>query len=64
MICLDTNYLIFGLVKDSRESKQLVTWFGAEEALVAPMPVWYEFLCWPVTAVQIATMRTFLSEII
>lgn len=64
MICLDTNYLILGLVKDSLESERIVGWATAGEALVAPMPVWYEFLCGPVSEAQVAVMRAFLAEII
>jgi hypothetical protein len=49
MICLDTNYLILGLVPGSRESKDLIAWALAGETLIAPMPAWYEFICGPVT---------------
>ena len=55
MICLDTNYLILGLVAGSRESQELTAWIEAGEVLVAPMSAWYEFLCgsmhWTRTAV-------------
>ena len=64
MICLDTNYLILGLQKDSSESRQLVRWYQAGEVLVTPMAAWYEFLCGPVTEPQVATMRAFLAEVI
>ena len=64
MICLDTNYLILGLVKDSHESEQIIDWYRAGEALVVPMPVWYEFLCGPIRQVQVEAIRCFLSEII
>jgi predicted nucleic acid-binding protein len=64
MICLDTNYLILGLVPGSRESKDLIAWTQAGETLVAPMPAWYEFICGPVSAAQIATMRAFLHDLI
>lgn len=64
MICLDTNYLIGGLVSGSREGKRLIAWAQAGEALITPMPAWYEFLCGPVTATQIGTMRAFLADIV
>ena len=64
MICLDTNYLIFGLVKGSKESEQIMDWYRTGEALVVPMPVWYEFLCGPIRQLQIEAMRCFLDEII
>ena len=64
MICLDTNYLINGLAAGTMESRALIAWTQAGEHLVTPMPAWYEFLCGPVTPVQVSTMRTFLREII
>lgn len=64
MICLDTNYLILGLVDGSRESEQLIQWYKAGKALIVPMPVWYEFLCGPVNRVQVEAVRGFLAEII
>ena len=64
MICLDTNYLIMGLAPGSDESRRLIAWARAGEALIAPAVVWYEFLCGPVTAAQIAVARAFLQEIV
>jgi predicted nucleic acid-binding protein len=64
MICLDTNYLILGLVPGSRESKDLIAWTQAGVRLIAPMPAWYEFICGPVTAPQIAAMRAFLHDLV
>lgn len=64
MICLDTNYLILGLVSGSRESQKLIEWSQAGETLTTPMPAWYEFLSGPVTSMQIDTMRAFLDQII
>ena len=64
MICLDTNFLILGLVSGSTESKKLIHWVQAGEILITPMPAWYEFLCGPVSAIQISTMRAFLQEVI
>lgn len=64
MICLDTNYLILGLVPGSRESQDLVGWVQEGETLVTPMPSWYEFICGPVTAAQVTTMRAFLADLV
>ena len=64
MICLDTNYLILGLAPGSEESRRLIAWARAGEALIAPAVVWYEFLCGPVTTSQIAVARAFLQEIV
>ncbi len=64
MICLDTNYLILGLVPGSKESSDLAAWAAHGESLVTPMVAWYEFLCGPVTEVQIRTMRAFVRELL
>lgn len=64
VICLDTNYLILGLVRESRESRQLLEWHDAGKRLIAPSLVWFEFRCGPVTAAQVRTIRAFVSEII
>ncbi len=64
MICLDTNYLILGLVPGSRESQDLIGWMQNGETLITPMPAWYEFICGPVTSAQVITMRAFLSELV
>lgn len=37
MICLDTNYLMLGLVSGIRESHELAAWIQPREVLVAPM---------------------------
>ena len=64
MICLDTNYLILGLVPTSQESQEIIAWTLAGEILVTPMTAWYEFLCGPVSPLQIAAIRAFLSDIL
>lgn len=64
MICLDTNYLILGLVAGSAESQQLTTWVASGERLVAPTLVWFEFLRGPVTDAQVRTMRAFVRELV
>ena len=64
MICLDTNYLIGGLVSGSLESRKLISWTQAGEILITAMPAWHEFLCGPVTTSQITAIRAFLQDII
>ena len=64
MICLDTNYLILGLVPGSAESAQLLAWTQAGESLVTSAACWYEFLCGPVSPLQIQTMRGLLDQVI
>jgi len=64
MICLDTNYLILGLVADSRESGEMRAWITSGEQLVTPMLAWFEFLCGPVTAAQRQTMNAFLHALL
>lgn len=64
MICLDTNYLILGLVSGSRECEALIRWAQAGEQMITAMPAWYEFLCGPVTEAQVTAIRSFLHDVI
>jgi predicted nucleic acid-binding protein len=64
VICLDTNYLILGLVAGSHEGARLRVWVSSGTVLVAPAVVWFEFLCGPVDDRQVGTMRAFLREIV
>ena len=64
MICLDTNYLIRGLIAGTAEAGQLINWIEAGESLVTPALAWLEFLCGPVTPSQVSTMRAFLSTVV
>lgn len=64
MICLDTNYLILGLVAGSRESRELSSWIASGERLMTPTLAWFEFLSGPVTPAQVETMRAFLDELV
>jgi hypothetical protein len=60
-ICLDTNYLVRGLLEDARESSELVLWRQSGEILLSAAPAWYEFLCGPITNLQIRSFgRSFL----
>ncbi len=64
MICLDTNYLILGLVEGSAESAELLKWVNSGETLVTTSTSWFEFLCGPVTPAQTHTMRSFVRHIL
>ena len=64
MILLDTNYLIGALVVGSEVSNKILGWLERGEVLLTAMPAWYEFLCGPVSAVQIAAVRAILSTIV
>lgn len=61
MICLDTNYLIRGLVLGSPEATSLIAWYRGGEKLITSSVAWYEFLCGPVSEKQIQTMSFFLT---
>lgn len=64
MICLDTNYLILGLVQGSREADELVAWSESGETFCSTSTAWYEFLCGPVNAAHVSTMRGVLQAIL
>lgn len=64
MICLDTNYLILGLVDGSAESGQILGWIQTGETLVTSAACWYEFLSGPVSPTQIQTIRSVLDQVI
>jgi predicted nucleic acid-binding protein len=63
VICLDTNYLILGLVKGSSEAEQILRWLEAGEELITSVVSWYEFRCGPVSQEQLDFMRSILSDI-
>ncbi len=64
MICLDTNYLILGLVQGSPEAEELIAWSESGETFCTASTSWYEFLCGPVNASQVSTMRGVLQSIL
>ncbi len=64
MICLDTNYLIRGVVLGTPESAKLIRWYKSGEKLIVPMLVWFELLCGPVTENQVLILRSFITEIV
>ena len=64
MICLDTNYLILGLVQASPEAEELIAWSESGETFCTASTAWYEFLCGPVNAAHVSTMRGVLQSIL
>ncbi len=64
MICLDTNYLIMGLVADSDEAGRLLAWAESGETFCVSSIVWYEFLCGPITADQESAMRLLVDNVV
>ena len=64
MICLDTNYLILGLVRAASEAERLLAWSESGERLCVSAVVWYEFTCGPVDPGQVAAMRALIHEVV
>lgn len=64
MICLDTSYLILGLVHGAREAQRIQAWAEAGERFCTSAIVWYEFTCGPADAAQVAAVRALLDEIL
>ncbi len=64
MICLDTNYLIGCITRNSPDAGVIAEWIEGGEILVTPGPAWFEFVCGPVSTEQIAAVRALLREII
>lgn len=61
MIYVDTNYLIRGLLRDTKEAARLIQWYESGDLIFSPAPAWYEFLSGPITSAQANTIRAFLS---
>lgn len=64
LICLDTNYLILGLCRGSKEEADLVRWHGEGVFLVTSTICWYEFLCGPVTSEQVDVMQSIVKAVL
>jgi predicted nucleic acid-binding protein len=64
MICLDANYLIRCVELGSQEAARMQQWHRKGEAMAAPMPAWFEFICGPLTSAQEKVSRAFLKEIL
>ena len=61
MICLDTNYLVRGLISATPESVNLVKWIKKGEVLCASAIAWYEFACGPIDAEGLELGRALLG---
>ncbi len=64
MICLDTNYLILGLVEGSEEAEAILAWAANGETFCVSSVAWHEFLCGPITPEQEEAMRSLMAEIV
>jgi predicted nucleic acid-binding protein len=64
VICLDTNFLIRGMMAGTGEAGRLFAWLAAGERFCAPTIVWYEFECGPNTPAQLAAARALLKEVL
>jgi len=61
MICLDTNYLVRGLIAATPEAVSLIKWIRKGELLCASSIVWYEFACGPVDSEGLKLGRSLLA---
>ncbi len=61
MICLDTNYLIRGLIAGTPEAGEVKSWLKGGIPLAASSIVWYESCCGPVHTREIETIRSVLT---
>ena len=61
MICLDTNYLVRGLVAATPEAANLLKWIRKGEVLCASSIAWYEFVCGPVDPEGLKLGRSLLA---
>lgn len=61
MICLDTNFLIEGLVAGSESSVKIWGWLRSREPISISSIAWYEFLCGPVTEDEIQTATAIIT---
>ena len=61
MICLDTNYLIRGLMTATEEAGRITRWLEQKEPISIPAVAWYEFLCGPVSDEEIQLAKVVLT---
>jgi len=61
LICLDTNYLIRGLLPNTGEANVMKKLLKAGIPLAVSSITWYEFLCGPVGAKEIDTIKAILK---
>lgn len=62
MIHLDTNFLISAAVPSSLEARRLATWLRRAEPIATSAIAWAEFLCGPVTTIDIEAAATLAGE--
>jgi predicted nucleic acid-binding protein len=62
VIHLDTSFLIRALVKDSPQDGQLRDWMRNDERIGISSIAWAEFLCGPVSPIQIKLVTRILGE--
>ena len=61
MICLDTSYLVRGLIAATPEAANLLKWIKKGEVLCASSIAWYEFACGPVDPEGLKLGRSLLA---
>ncbi len=61
MICLDTNYLIRGLITATEEAHQITHWLQRQDPIGIPAIAWYEFQCGPVRKEEIELAKNILT---
>ena len=61
MICLDTSYLVRGLIAATPEATNLLKWIKKGEVLCASSIAWYEFACGPVDPEGLKLGRSLLA---
>jgi len=61
MICLDTNYLIRGLISATEEADSITRWLEHAEPIGMAAIAWFEFLCGPVSSEEIQLAKAILT---
>lgn len=61
MICLDTSYLVRGLIASTPEAACLLKWIKKGEVLCASSIAWYETACGPVDSAGLKLCRSLLT---
>jgi len=61
VICLDTRYLVRGLIAATPEAASLIRWIRKGEVLCASSIAWYEFACGPVDAQGLELCQSLLA---
>ena len=61
MICLDTSFLVRGLIAATPEAASLMKWLKRDEVLCTSAIAWYEFSCGPIDADGLQLARSLLT---